>query len=111
MKPKWLPTVGFLLLSLSSAQAMTGAELINKSEAYAQGYIWGVVESLTFIASDDANEQKLGTDRLVCLMQAKVSDVVMAKAVRQRIVSEPKYLTTYAIMAVISVVNDMCPAR
>lgn len=97
-----------LVMSSSSAYALTGAELLQTDRAFAAGYIWGVVEHL-FHVKPDADYAKRQAEITECLMRSKVTSTTFHTVVTTYIQNNPETLQFVAVGVVLQAINEICP--
>lgn len=89
----------------SQAQAMTGAELLQTSEPFRVGFVWGVVSSRTdFTRPDDP----LWEHQYSCLRATKITAQKAHDQVVRLILNEPKRLDDEATFAVADFLMEVC---
>jgi len=97
-----------LCLLTSNALAMTGAELLQTDDRFAEGYVFGAVEH-DVLVNDSVTAQSI--KRLKCVADSKATSSSLTQAVRAYIIAHPQQMAMPAISSVIIVINEMCPAK
>jgi hypothetical protein len=90
-----------------SANAMTGAEFLQQNQYFAEGYAWGVAESLvTFYVTKE--DLAVIEERHKCLVSANIDNHTLYDAVVEHLRKTPSALVQTAAMSVSSVIYIMC---
>lgn len=95
-------------VSVTAAEAFSGAEYLQSDASFAAGYSWGVLEGSLGVHNPDF--QEAAERQRNCLYTANLRSNTLHEAVRRHLQDDPKHLTEPAFVAVLNVVSDMCPA-
>jgi hypothetical protein len=93
-----------LVAAVLPAHAMTGAELLQASRSFAEGYVFGVVEVRTGVLDDDPSFTKIRN----CIIGANISSDTLYQATVEYLKRNPKDLAFPAFGAVYKLLNEMC---
>lgn len=108
MRATLLTAIGVAVLC-APAYAMTGAELLQTSRGFAEGYIFGAMEyRLTIYSSADRDIQN--SDR-ACIARSSINSAGLYEAVMQFLRNNPSSLPEPGVVAVIKTLRAMCPTE
>jgi hypothetical protein len=97
-----------VILFGTASYATTGADFLQLSEEWGNGFTWGVVEGNVSIVADDPTDVRLAEHRRKCINDSHIYSSTMYQAVRTHIQSHPSELTQSAAGAVLTVLFEMC---
>jgi hypothetical protein len=100
-----------LLLSAlfsSQANALTVSEYLDASEDFKSGYVFGMMEALTLIYSNDEADNQRSLKLLKCLMNNKVNSKEGVRIVGRHILQNPEATATPMFSVVIKAFNNSC---
>ncbi|MER8745542.1 MULTISPECIES: hypothetical protein [unclassified Mesorhizobium] len=96
-----------LIIAALPAHAMSGAELLQQTRSFGEGYVLGVVEVRTGVLDkDDPKFMQIRT----CVLNAHVASDTLYEATVEWLRRNPKDLTFPAFGAVYKLLDEMCGA-
>lgn len=100
-----------IFLMTTPSMAFSGAQFLETTADFADGYAWGVLEARVLI--DPGSDELRIEQRQIweCINTASVTSHTFADGVRSVINSDPQYLTNPALSAILKTLNRMCLDR